>query len=82
VLERNHQLVYFDSLIGLPNPRYLLGRLSATTARPERLVLEITESALLQDQDSIRSKLMQLQLQTLGIGLSLDDFGAGYSSLS
>lgn len=56
--------------------RALLG----TGARPERLVLELTESAMLHDvADTVRK--MQT-LRGLGVRFSLDDFGTGYSSLS
>jgi len=44
---------------------------------PERLEIEITESALIGDA------LETLQgIKSLGVSLSLDDFGTGYSSLS
>lgn len=47
---------------------------------PSRLVLEVTESVLL---DSAFSPLVQLEaLRALGVRLALDDFGTGYSSLS
>lgn len=46
---------------------------------PDRLRLEITESALLHDDGSINSALNDLR--HIGVGLSLDDFGTGYSSL-
>src|SRR5690606_21690828 len=49
-------------------------------ARPERLLLELTESQLLQDIDIVISKMQQLT--ELGVRFSLDDFGTGYSSLS
>lgn len=44
-----------------------------------RLMLEITESAVMSDPDSAMDTLMQLS--QLGIGLSIDDFGIGFSSL-
>ncbi|KAB0300211.1 EAL domain-containing protein [Vibrio fortis] len=44
------------------------------------LVLEITESVLIQNIDEISEKMEQLH--KLGVGISLDDFGTGYSSLS
>jgi EAL domain-containing protein (putative c-di-GMP-specific phosphodiesterase class I) len=47
---------------------------------PERLELEITESVLLQKDESNLSKLHQLKM--LGVSIVLDDFGTGYSSLS
>lgn len=45
-----------------------------------RLEIEITESALLDDTDSVLSVLQQLK--DFGIHISMDDFGTGYSSLS
>ena len=45
-----------------------------------RLVLEITESVLMQTGDATVDRLTELR--RLGIRLALDDFGTGYSSLS
>ena len=47
---------------------------------PERLELEITESALLDNQASHLQTIRQLK--NLGITMALDDFGTGYSSAS
>ena len=47
---------------------------------PQQLVLEITESVLVDDAELVSSKLKQLQ--RVGVRLALDDFGTGYSSLS
>jgi predicted signal transduction protein with EAL and GGDEF domain len=47
---------------------------------PERLVLEITEGALMDDYSRAVSILRRLK--ALGIRIAMDDFGTGYSSLS
>jgi diguanylate cyclase (GGDEF)-like protein/PAS domain S-box-containing protein len=47
---------------------------------PERLVLELTESVLV-DDDGETSPILQ-DLKDLGVQLAIDDFGTGYSSLS
>jgi len=47
---------------------------------PELLELELTESALLEDNDQTASCLRELR--AIGVKISLDDFGTGYSALS
>ena len=44
-----------------------------------RLVVEITESALIENIDGARE--LSLELKRMGCKISLDDFGTGYSSL-
>jgi diguanylate cyclase (GGDEF)-like protein/PAS domain S-box-containing protein len=44
---------------------------------PERLMLELTESSLMQDDEGRLH-----EIRALGVRLALDDFGTGYSSLS
>jgi EAL domain-containing protein (putative c-di-GMP-specific phosphodiesterase class I) len=47
---------------------------------PERLVLEITEGAIMHDLEQVAGRLRAVK--SLGARLALDDFGTGYSSLS
>ncbi|MET1051273.1 MAG: EAL domain-containing protein [Mycetocola sp.] len=44
------------------------------------LTIEITESQLISDHDTVAARLRQLR--AFGLGISLDDFGTGRSSLS
>jgi diguanylate cyclase (GGDEF)-like protein/PAS domain S-box-containing protein len=54
--------------------------LESTGLNAARLTLEITESALVHNSDTMRERLFQLK--ELGVSLAIDDFGTGYSSLS
>ncbi len=54
--------------------------LSASGLSPRRLELEITETALLTDNELALAMLHQLQ--KIGVRVANDDFGTGYSSLS
>ncbi|MGZ8270969.1 MAG: EAL domain-containing protein [Methylophilus sp.] len=47
--------------------------------KPKRLKLELTESVLLENIDSI--VITMIALESIGVMFSLDDFGTGYSSL-
>ncbi len=47
---------------------------------PGSLILEITESAMLSDNETTVRNL--IELRSLGMRVALDDFGTGYSSLS
>lgn len=54
--------------------------LRETGLDPESLVLELTESATMENPDVVWSVLQRIR--DLGVHLSLDDFGTGFSSLS
>ena len=53
--------------------------LAASGVDPQAVVLEITESVLMQQTAAASERL--LELKALGIQLAIDDFGTGYSSL-
>lgn len=64
-----------------PNlPEKIASHLAAHNLQPERLVLEITETILIQENPGLYEIFDDLI--TLGCSFSLDDFGTGYSSLS
>lgn len=46
----------------------------------ERLVIELTEGSVIEDIEDTIAKMRALQ--TMGVNISIDDFGIGYSSLS
>lgn len=58
----------------------VLDVLDRTGANPDRLKLELTESLLVDDVETIIEKMTELK--TRGVSFSLDDFGTGFSSLS
>lgn len=59
---------------------HVVDALKRSQLAPAALVLELTETALLEDLDRTRATLAALK--ALGIRLAVDDFGTGYSSLS
>jgi len=63
--------------VGLPGQVEEL--LAAHGVDAELLVLEVTESAIM--TEPARAQLLLEQLSTLGVRISIDDFGAGYTSL-
>ena len=58
----------------------LITELSKSTIEPSFLEFEITESSLMQDPE--KAVELTTQIHQLGIKLSVDDFGTGFSSLA
>ncbi len=66
-----HTVGFGDHLVSIANE---LG------ARPEALIFEVTETAIMRDPEQAIGTLCRLREE--GFGISIDDFGTGYSSLS
>ena len=58
----------------------VMAMIARTRIRPDRLKLELTESLLATDIAVTTAKMGRLK--ALGVTLSIDDFGMGYSALS
>ena len=61
-------------------PAWVEQQLAQHGVVPQRLRFEITETAIM--GDSVRALAVSRKLTALGLGLSLDDFGVGHSSLA
>ncbi|MGH9019196.1 MAG: putative bifunctional diguanylate cyclase/phosphodiesterase, partial [Acidimicrobiales bacterium] len=61
-------------------PGHVADAIASSGIHPDRLWLEITESALMRDDDDA-VRILQ-SLRDLGLHVEIDDFGTGYSSLS
>jgi EAL domain-containing protein (putative c-di-GMP-specific phosphodiesterase class I) len=57
-----------------------LDLIKSSRVKPERVTLELTESAYF-EQDEAHTKAMQ-QIRQEGIKIAIDDFGTGYASFS
>jgi diguanylate cyclase (GGDEF)-like protein len=67
----------------LAHPEHVAALLALTDARgvaPHRVTVEVTETAALTLTDAARDSLTQLR--DAGVGIHVDDFGTGFSSLS
>ena len=60
--------------------KHIKNVLRETSIKPSTLILEITESILMESAEIMAPIL--IQLKGLGVQLHIDDFGTGYSSLS
>ncbi|MDZ7674106.1 MAG: EAL domain-containing protein [Acidimicrobiales bacterium] len=58
----------------------IIAVLTATGLDPHHLWLEVTETALIEDVD--RANVVLHRLTELGIGITIDDFGTGWASLT
>ena len=71
------------SAVQLRSPRFakrVLDTIMRAGLEPDRLELEITETALIESADQCEPNLRMLR--AAGVQIALDDFGTGYSSLS
>jgi EAL domain-containing protein (putative c-di-GMP-specific phosphodiesterase class I) len=70
------------STLQLKNPNFVKRTLSTIASHginPNRVEIEITESALLEDIEQAKKILTELQLA--GVRIALDDFGTGFSGV-
>lgn len=68
------------SLMDLTLPDTVAEQVAAAGLPAHLLKLEITESAVV--ADPTRARAVLARLRTIGVGLSVDDFGTGYTSLA
>ncbi|MGA8416775.1 MAG: EAL domain-containing protein [Candidatus Dormiibacterota bacterium] len=61
-------------------PDKIAARIAARHVRPARITLEITEDCFIADPE--QAMLVLERLRALGVELSIDDFGTGFSSLT
>src|SRR3954453_2943635 len=68
------------NLVDSKLPEDVAALLARHKLAPSRLILEITENVVM--ADPARTLAILERLRSLGVGLSLDDFGTGHSSLA
>jgi EAL domain-containing protein (putative c-di-GMP-specific phosphodiesterase class I) len=69
-----------EDLAREPYVDWLLDEIAAAGLAPGQVTAEITECSLLADQDTAAARLARLR--QAGVEIAVDDFGAGYASLS
>lgn len=67
------------SLCDLKLPDRIMASAEATGIAPERIIVEITESGMVQKAAPVLDILARLRLR--GVNLSIDDFGTGFSMM-
>ncbi|MBP9592631.1 MAG: EAL domain-containing protein, partial [Steroidobacteraceae bacterium] len=63
-------------------PELISQALSTWNVSPERLCLEITETSMIDDAEGVSVSAVLGRLRALGLSLSIDDFGTGFSGMS
>lgn len=58
----------------------LIAQIEAAGLRPEQIIIEVTETEAITDQDAFYQALKALRIA--GTGFAIDDFGSGYSGLA
>lgn len=58
----------------------LIKQIDAAGLRPDQVIIEVTETEAITDQDAFYQALKALRIA--GTGFAIDDFGSGYSGLS
>ena len=69
----------YQSMTDVSIPDRINDRLHSIGLNPSNLIIELTESAVMDDTSASLDTLNRLRLK--GIGLSIDDFGTGFSSV-
>ena len=77
IVSVNMSAVHFCSI---DLPEQILAMLEKYNLAPQRLTIEITESVAMRQDPETAANLTAIR--NLGVGLSMDDFGTGFSSLS
>ena len=71
--------VSMGSLVRLDMPDQVAAAAGTAGMDPRQVILEVTESRLMEDPTKVLETLTRLRLK--GIGLSIDDYGTGFSSM-